>query len=100
MAKLLDDHKFHLEEDLPLKKKEPQKLWGVLSLVIFLFLFIAQITRIGTSETALVQGSYFWMPFLVMGFSGFILPPRKVLWSGLLTILGTFVFYILIWPAL
>lgn len=100
MAKILDDHKFHVEEDKPPKKEEPQKVWGILSLVIFIFLFIAQITRIGTSETALVKGSYFWMPFLVMGLLGFILPPKKVLWSGVLTVLGTFVFYILIWPAL
>lgn len=99
MSNLLDDHEFNIKVEKP-KKETPEKVVGVASFAIFLVLFIAQITRGGTSETALVAGSYFWMPFLVTSFLGFILPPKKAILIGVLTVPLTFIFYMLIWPSL
>lgn len=99
MSNLLDDHEFNVKVEKP-KKEEPKTIIGVISFFIFLTMFITQIVKGGTSETALVQGSYIWMPFLVMSLLGFILPPKKALIAGLLTVPVTFIFYLLIWPAL
>ncbi|CAA6807636.1 MAG: Unknown protein [uncultured Aureispira sp.] len=95
MNNLLDDHEF----DLSPKKEAPKKIIGALSLFTFLLLIGTQIAWGETSETALVKGSYIWMPFLVMSFLGFILAPKKVLIAGALTVPATFIFYLFIWPA-
>jgi hypothetical protein len=99
MSKILDDHEFDLIVEKP-KKEEPMKVVGLIGLVIFLALFAAQLAQKETSETALVTGSYFWMPFLVMGVLGFILPPKKAIFAGILTVPVTFIFYMLIWSSL
>lgn len=95
MSNLLDDHEF----DLKPKKEEPKTIIAVVSFFIFLAMFGTQIIWGETSETALVKGSYIWMPFLVMSLLGFILPPKKVFIAGILTVPATFIFYMLIWPA-
>lgn len=95
MSNLLDDHEFNLKP----KKEGPQKIVGVISFFLFLALFTTQIAWEETSETALVKGSYIWMPFLVMGLLGFVLPPKKAILAGVLTVPATFIFYMLIWPA-
>lgn len=99
MSNLLDDHEFNVKVEKP-KKEEPKTIIGVVSFFIFLTMFITQIVRGETSETALVKGSYIWMPFLVMSLLGFLLPPKKALMAGVLTVPVTFIFYLLIWPAL
>jgi hypothetical protein len=99
MSKILDDHKFELKVEKP-KKEEPKKIIGLVGLVLFLAIFGTRIALGQTSETALVEGSYFWMPFLVMGILGFGLPPKKALIAAILTVPVTFLFYMLIWPAL
>lgn len=99
MSNLLDDHEFNTEVKKP-QKEAPQKIVGFIGLFIFLALFTAQIARDETSETALVAGSYFWMPFLVTGLLGFVLPMKKAILAGLLTVPVTFIFYMLIWPSL
>ena len=99
MSKILDDHEFNLKKEKP-KKEAPKKIVGVLGLVLFFAIFGTQIAWGKTSETALVEGSYIWMPFLVIGILGFGLPPKKALIAGVLTVPVTFIFYMLIWPAL
>jgi hypothetical protein len=96
MSNLLDDHEF----DIKPRKEKPKTIVGVLSFFIFMGLFGTQIAWGETSETALVKGSYIWMPFLVTGLLGFALPPKKALLVGVLTVPVTFIFYMLIWPAL
>jgi len=95
MRNLLDDHEFNLKP----KKEAPKTIIGVLSFFIFFALFGTQIVWGVTSETALVKGSYIWMPFLVMGLLGFVLPPKKAILAGVLTVPATFIFYMLLWPA-
>jgi hypothetical protein len=99
MSNLLDDHEFNLKTEKA-KKEKPKTIIGVISFFIFLAMFGTQIVWGETSETALVKGSYIWMPFLVMSLLGFVLPPKKALLAGVLTVPVTFLFYILIWPAL
>ena len=99
MAQLLDDHEFELKSPKP-EVPKPNKLVGLIGITIFLFLLGVQFTSFGTSETALVQGSFVWMPFLVGGFLGFMLPPKRAIFFGLVTIPVTAIFYAVIWPAL
>ncbi len=97
MAQLLDDHEFDLPKP---EAPKPNNLVGIIGLLIFFSLLGVQLTSFGTSETALVQGSFVWMPFLVGGLLGFMLPPKRAILFGLLTIPVTAIFYAVIWPAL
>jgi len=99
MSDLLDDHEFQLKTEKQ-KKEEPNNRLGLFSFFVFLALFVIQIIWKGSSETALVKGSYFWMPFFVTSILSFILPPKKALVCGVLTVPITFIFYMAIWPAL
>lgn len=93
---LLDDHKI----DQSPKEKKPDKRLGILGLVVFGGLLLTQFWLGFTSETALVEGSYIWMPFLVFGISAFIVPPKRAFLLGVLTLPATFIFYETIWPSL
>ncbi len=72
---------------------------AVTLLSVFIFLLVMQF-YVGTSETALVTGSYFWMPFLIAAICAFIVPPKRALLLGFLTVPVTFVFYEILWPLL
>ena len=96
MTQLLDDYKYEEKPKVP----KPKKLVGLISILILGMLFQYQITTHGTSETALVEGSFVWMPFIVLSITGFILPPKRAILLAVLTVPVTFLFYMLIWPAL
>ena len=58
MTQLLDDYKYEEKPEVP----KPKKLVGLISILILGMLFQYQVTTHGTSETALVEGSFVWMP--------------------------------------
>jgi len=79
---------------------KPSYPLAVSSLVCFIGLLIGQGAYYGTSETALVEGSYVWMPFLVLGVVSFGVSPKKALLAFLLTDVVLFIFYATIWGSL
>jgi len=96
MTQLLDDYKYDEKPKVP----KPNKLVGLIGILIFGGLLSYQFTTYGTSETALVEGSFVWMPFLILSITGFILPPKRAILLAVLTVPVTFLFYVLIWPML
>jgi hypothetical protein len=96
MTQLLDDYKYREKPKAP----KPNNLFGLISILIFGSLLTYQFTTYGTSETALVQGSYVWMPFLILSLAGFILPPKRAIILAILTVPVTYFFYLVIWPGL
>lgn len=93
---ILDDHKFELKSIVP----KPDKRLASGALVLFSVLIGGQLGMGADSETELVQGSYIWMPFLVLAIAAFFLPPKRAILLGILTVPVTYVFYETIWNAL
>lgn len=96
MGSILDDNNI-AEKTI---NEKPSKALALSSLVCFIGLLIGQGVYYSTSETALVEGSYIWMPFLVLGIVSFFMPVRKALLMFLLTDVVVFIFYETIWDAL
>ena len=95
MTELLDN-KFNFKPKVP----KPDPRVALISLSVFIILLIVQFIYIGTSETSLMEGSYYWMPFLVTGLLGFMVTPKRAISLGLLTVPVTFIFYETIWHSL
>ncbi|BDS11170.1 hypothetical protein [Aureispira anguillae] len=82
------------------KKTKPNKKVMIVGFLMSFNLFAYQILTERTSETELVLGSYFWMPFLALGLFGGIYPPKKAILLSVLTVPIIFIFYGVIWPSL
>ncbi|MCH2023899.1 MAG: hypothetical protein MK207_15595 [Saprospiraceae bacterium] len=95
MTELLDD-----KMDIKPNDPKPNYYIGYTSLMIFLFLIFIQFRGYGTSETLLVQGSYFWLPFFVTGILSFVIKPKNAIILGVLTVPILYIFYQTIWHGL
>jgi hypothetical protein len=88
------------ELDQKKKPPAPNKFLGFIGLLgavgILVYLFLTD----QMSETNLVLFSYLYVPLLVVGVLGFILPPQKVLICTLSSLPLLFIFYEVIFPAL
>lgn len=94
MNELLDDDN--------IIEKAPEKQIDIAAYIGFGLsgvLFIGQLATGKTSETALVLGSYIWIPPLVFGLAASFLPPKKALFLGVLTLPIMFLFYQTMWSA-
>jgi hypothetical protein len=90
------DNKFNFKPKVP----KPDVRVAIISLSVFIILLVLQFIYFGTSETALMEGSYYWMPFLVTGILGFVITPKRAISLGLLTVPVTYIFYETIWHGL
>lgn len=98
MAKILDDNLANQEKASPKEATIDRRI-----ALVFFILFIVALygqSQYGTSETALVEGSYVWMPLLVVSISANLVPPLKSIFYGCCSLPLIYFFYEAIWPAL
>jgi hypothetical protein len=99
MSSLLDDNLAQPNPPKPNQEPQPDKKVAVFFLILFCAAIGGQL-KYGTSETALVVGSYVWVPLLVVGLSAFFKTPIKSLQYGLLSLPFIYFFYNAIFPGL
>jgi hypothetical protein len=88
------------ELDQKEKPPTPNKFFGFTGLLGAIGMLVYLFSTDQMSETNLVLFSYLYVPLLVIGVLGFVLPPQKVLIYTISSLPLLFIFYEVIFPAL